>query len=220
MRITSKIDRILGVCEEQREQVKIRAKHVETIQEVVEKYENNITAMEDEVQLCEQSSKLFKSISDDRNKVAKEKIEQVLNYALSEIPLEQSYRAELVEVSSKRSGKELTVVLTDIDTGYTRGLRNQTGTWVKQLVSFILNMIVIKFSGKSLILVLDEVFSGIEDEKMIQTFGKILTSLAENENFQIFMVEHGKELDYIEGLVNIPIGIRDYQTGTEIMDMA
>ena len=217
MGITDRVNRILGACEEQREEIKIKQKHVETIEEVVERYKENIEKMEDEIQICEKTSKVFKSISDNRNKVAKEKIESVLNYALSEIPLEQNYRARIEEASSKRSGKELTIILTDTDTGYQRTLRNQTGTWVKQLISFILNMIIVKFSGASRVLILDEVFSGIEDYETIRTFGEILTSLADNEDFQIFMVEHGRELDTIEGFNNIPLGIKNYETGTEVM---
>lgn len=217
MGLTSRVDRMLEVCEEKREEVRIKKRHVETIEEVVQGYKDNIDEIESEIQLCEKTSELFKSISDTRNKVAKEKIEQVLNYALSEIPLEQKYRATLEESSSRRSGKELRIILTDTETGYQRGLRNQTGTWIKQLVSFILNMIVIKFSGSSRIMVLDEVFSGIEDYKTIKMFGEVLTSLAENEDFQIFMVEHGRELDNIDGINNIPLGIKDYERGTEVI---
>lgn len=212
-----RVTRVLTECNNRRDDVKITEGHVRTLENVVQGYIDDIEEKEKEIVLSEKTSKLLQSISDTRNKVAKEKIEGVLNYALSNIPLEQNYRAILEETSSRRSGRELAITLEDIETGYRRSLRNQTGTWVKQLVSFILTMIIVKFSGSSRVLVLDEVFSGMEDHKMIKVFGEILVSLAENEDFQIIMVEHGKELDELEGIKNIPLRIIDYDRGTEIV---
>jgi len=212
-----RVESILKECGERRENVKLMERQSETIQETVSKYEKDIEDKINERMLCEKSSTLFKSIANDRNREAKKQIEDVLNYALSSIPLEQNYIASIEEISSKRSGRELTVILTDRDTGYQRTLKNQTGTWIAQVVSFILTMIVIKFSGSSKIMVLDEVFTGMEDHDMINMFGKILVSLAKNEDFQLFMVEHRKELDAIEELTNIPLGIKGYEEGTVLV---
>jgi len=213
-----KVQRILKTCDERRDNIRLMARQAETMQRTVNRYEQDIKDKLGERMLCEKSSALFKQIADDRNQTAKQQIEDVLNYALNSIPLEQNYFARIEEVSSKRSGKEMTVVLTDRDTGYERSLRNQTGTWIAQVVSFILNMIIIKFSGSSKIMILDEKFTGMEDHGMIHMFGDILVSLARNENFQIYMVEHRKELDKIEGLNSITLGIEDYENGTVILD--
>lgn len=205
--LESRLQNVLSQCESYRDNVKVLKRQVETIEGVVDGYDNDIDKLRNEKMLSEKASTLFKQIADNRNKKAKEQIEKVLNYALSNIPLEQNYMATLDEVSSKRSGKELTVTLIDRDTGHSRSLRHQTGTWIAQVISFILTMIVIKFSNSSRLMILDEVFTGMEDHEMILDFGNILTSLAENEDFQIIMVEHRKELDTIEGITNIKFGL-------------
>lgn len=214
-----RVEGLLERCEEYREDVKLLDRQVNTIQETVTGYEEDIEEKLQEKLLCEKSSELFKKIADDTNKVAKEQIEDVLNYALGNIPLEQSYKASLEETESKRSGKELNIVLTDVETGHRRNLRSQTGTWVVQVISFILTMIVIKFNESSRVMVLDEVFTGMEDNEMIKVFSEILVSLAENEDFQIFMVEHRKELDDVEGVNNIPFEIENYEEGTKIAEI-
>jgi len=214
-----RVEGLLEQCEEYREDVKLLDRQVNTIQETVTGYEEDIEEKLQEKLLCEKSSELFKKIADDTNKVAKEQIEDVLNYALGNIPLEQSYKASLEETESKRSGKELNIVLTDVETGHRRNLRSQTGTWIVQVISFILTMIVIKFNESSRVMVLDEVFTGMEDNEMIKVFSEILVSLAENEDFQIFMVEHRKELDDVEGVNNIPFEIENYEEGTKIAEI-
>src|SRR5699024_6012956 len=211
-----RVEGLLEQCEKYREDVKLLDRQVNTIQETVTGYEEDIEEKLQEKLLCEKSSELFKKIADDTNKVAKEQIEDVLNYALGNIPLEQSYKASLEETESKRSGKELNIVLTDVETGHRRNLRSQTGTWIVQVISFILTMIVIKFNESSRVMVLDEVFTGMEDNEMIKVFSEILISLADNEDFQIFMVEHRKELDDVEGVNNIPFVIENYEEGTKI----
>lgn len=213
-----KVESILKECDNRRESVKLLRRQSETIENTVKKYESDIEDKTNERMLCEKASTLFKSIADDRNREAKKQIEEVLNYALSSIPLEQNYVARLEEVASKRSGKELTVILTDRDTGYERTIKNQTGTWIAQVISFILTMIIIKFSGSSRIMILDEVFTGMEDREMVHMFGDILTALAKNEGFQLFMVEHRKELDGVEGIKRIPLGIEDYEDGTVVLN--
>jgi|SRR5699024_2174009 len=213
-----KVESILERCEDYRDNLRLLKRQVDTMEDTVNGYDEDIESLMKENLMCEKTSELFKKITDVRNKEAKEQIEDVLNYALSNIPLEQKYRATLEETESKRSGKELKIVLTDIETGFQRNLKDQTGTWVVQVISFILTMIVIKFSGSSRVMVLDEVFTGMEDHEMIKIFGDILVSLAENEDFQIFMVEHRKELDTIEGVQNIHLQIEEYEEGTKIMD--
>ena len=211
------VEDILSRCDGFREDIKLLERQVDTIQETVDEYHKDVGEKMNEKMLCDKSSELFKNITDERNKVAKEQIEEVLNYALSNIPLEQSYKASLEETESKRSGKELNIVLTDLETGHQRKLKSQTGTWIVQVISFILTMIVIKFSDSSRVMLLDEVFTGMEDNEMIKVFGKILVSLAENEGFQVFMVEHRSELDNIEEIKNKEFAIEDYEQGTKIL---
>lgn len=211
------VESILEKCDGFREDVKLLKRQADTIEESVDEYEQDLEDKSAEKLLCEKSSLLFKKIADDRNKSAKEQIEKVMNYALSNVPLEQNYKATLEEKESKRSGKEMRIVLTDIDTGYERDLKDQTGTWIVQIISFILTMIILKFNESSRVMILDEVFTGMEDYEMIKIFGDILVSLSENEDFQLFMVEHRSELDRVEDIKSIPLRIEDYNEGTKVV---
>lgn len=212
------IDNILNECNNRRENVKLLEKQTETMQATIDRYEKDIEEKLNERMLCEKASAMFKRIANDKNKEAKKQIEEVLNYALNNIPLEKEYIATIEESASSKSGREMIVVLTERETGYQRTVRNQTGTLVAQLVSFILTLIVIKFSGSSRLMILDEVFTGMEDYDMIKVLGNILVSLAKNEDYQIFMIEHRKELDQIDEIYNIPLALNDYEEGTVLAD--
>lgn len=163
------------------------------------------------------AAEAFKKIADTRNEEAKAVLEDVLNWALDNIDLEQRYSARLDERDSGRSGKEMVIVLVDKDTGNERTLRNQTGTAISQIVSFLMNIIVIKFSGATRIMVLDEVFSGLSDIETVRMFGEILVALAENEDFQFIMVEHEKELREVEGINKIQLAIKKYEDGLVVV---
>ena len=192
-----------------------RAKEIQrdTVRETVQGYEKDIERLNEKEVNYGKAAEAFKKIADTRNEEAKATLEDVLNWALENIDLEQRYSARLEEKDSGRSGKELVIVLTDKDTGFERTLRNQTGTAISQIVSFLMNIIVIKFSGASRIMVLDEVFSGLSDIETVRMFGEILVALAENEDFQFIIVEHEKELREVEGINKINLAIKKYEDG-------
>lgn len=192
-----------------------RAKEIQrdTVSDTVTGYETDLTRLrEDEINYGK-AVEVFKTISDDRSEGAKRTLEEVLNWALSNIKLEQRYEARLDERDSGRSGKELVITLRDLDTGYERTLRNQSGTAVAQIVSFLVNIIVIKLSGSSRIMVMDEVFSGLQDKETILMFGDIMVALARNEGFQFIIVEHKSLLAQVEGIETINLKIDTYEEG-------
>lgn len=157
----------------------------------------------------------FSRISTEKAVSAKEELEQVLNWALSNIEMEQNYSAEIVE-TDRGSNRGLSIVLYDTDTGYARDIEEQSGTALAQMISFLMLVIVIKFSGCSRIMILDEVFSGVDDENTVRMFGEILVALAENEGFQFIYVEHQNILDEILGMNVIDVVQKKYKDGTII----
>lgn len=214
-------ERVGSVMEEVLElRSNFRAKEIQrdTIKETVNEYEQDIEKLTISEINYGKASEAFKRIADSRNAEAVATLEDVLNWALDNIKLEQRYEARLEERDSSRSGKEMVIILRDLDTGRERSLRNQTGTAISQIISFLMNIIVIKFSGSTRIMVLDEVFSGLQDKETIQMFGEILVALSNNEGFQFILVEHKSELGEVEGVKQINLRLNEYEKGLEVVE--
>lgn len=143
---------------------------------------------------------LYSKVTNERNASAKELLEDVLNNALEQVPLASKYEAHLFEPATTKAMKDLYIRLLDLSSNNERGLLTGSGTMVAQMMSFLMSAIVLKFSGKRKIMILDEVFTGFEDEDAIVTFGEILVALAKNEGFQFIIIEHKHELRNVEGI--------------------
>lgn len=171
----------------------------------VEDYSGKIIALEDrEVTLLE-VAQLCQSIAQSKNQEAKEILEEVLNHALQQVELDANYTAHLIQPETKRAVRGLYIKLVEEETGKERTPLTSTGTMVAQLISLLMTIIIIKFSGKRRILVLDEVMSGFSGLHSIPTFGNFLVTLAENEGFQIILVEHKEQLAEVEGIKNVSV---------------
>lgn len=166
-----------------------------------------------EIETLEKSLKLFKEISDERNKSAKEAMETVVNWSLSKIFTNQSYDVKIKEDSDARSGKIMEIYLIDNHSGKSRSLKHQLGTAMVQIISFLMMLTVIKFAGSSKVLILDEIFSGLEDKEAITMFSEILVSLAKNEGFQIFIVEQNSLISDNDDFVRINVALENQDDG-------
>lgn len=159
---------------------------------------------------------VFKKITTEKSDDAKNTLEGVLNWALSNIKFEQEYEARIIESTRGVTGKELSIELTDKNTGHKRSVRDQSGTALAQIISFLMLVITIKFSGKTRIVVLDEVFSGLEDPETLGMFFSIMVALSKNEDFQFILVEHAQQIATIPGVDVIELELTDYEKGTVI----
>lgn len=168
-------------------------------------YSNKIIELENrEISLLE-VAQLCQSIAHNKNQEAKEVLEEVLNHALEQIELDAEYTAHLLQPETKRAVRGLYIKLVEEESGEERTPLTSTGTMVAQLISLLMTIIVIKFSGRRKVLVLDEVLSGFSGLHSIPTFGNFLVTLAENEGFQIIMVEHKEQLAEVDGIHNISV---------------
>ena len=199
------------------EDIKINIKGKERVQSNIkselDKMVNRKFLLDEQIAIDTQSVEVFKSVVDNRNASAKEKIESMLNFALSHIPLENQYTLTIDELNTKRSGREFSIKLLDKKANKLRGIRTQSGTAVAQLISFLMRVVVISFSGARRLLVIDENLSGFQDKETIRMFGEILVSLAKNEDFQIIMVEHKSEFNSVPGLHNYQLEKPSYKEG-------
>lgn len=189
---------------------------IDNLRENLAQFGVDLTNLEADEVLHQKVLLTFKEISDTRNQEGKAMLESVLNWALSNIPLEQRYEASLQE-SVRGTKKELSIVLRDMDTGLVRNLKNQSGTALVQIISFLMNIIVIMLSNSSRVMLLDECFSGLQDQETITMFGEILVALARNEGFQFIMVEHKSELSVVEGITAITAQLNSYEDGVQFI---
>lgn len=213
-----RVEDMFDSLNEYKNNVRSKEIQIETLKDLVNGHDQYIEELNVKEMNYKKATEVFKKISDTRNEEAKEVLEDVLNWALENIDLEQNYVARLEEKESGRSGKELSIILIDTDTGRERSIRSQTGTAIAQIVSFLMNIIIIKFSGSSKIMVLDEVFSGLQDKETIRMFGEILVALSVNEGFQFIIVEHKSDLSDIEGIDKIKLSLTDYSKGLEVVN--
>lgn len=165
-----------------------------TLEQEFERFARNIEDKEEQIQVKMMASSVIKRLVDDRTEVAYTKIEEVLNWALSQVPLKQRYQIRINDFEDKRFGRGVTFDLVDIDTKRVRSIKNQTGTAISQIVSFLLSVVIIAMSGSSRVMVLDERFSGLDDEESIKNFSDILQALSENEGFQFHIVEQNRDI--------------------------
>lgn len=162
---------------------------------------------------------VINNIVDTRTDVVLDKLKNTIDNALSLVPLTNNYVIEILENETKRSGRELHVKLLDTEANKVRGLRTSSGTAVAQLVSFVMRIVLVGFSEHRKILLIDENFSGFQDKEAISIFGSILVALAEQEDFQIILVEHKSEFNNVEGVKNIVLERPNYKTGVRIAEI-
>jgi hypothetical protein len=204
--IKTKLD---GIRTEQVIQDRLRSVHEANI----EKFGLQSEEKEKAFEILEKALKIFQKVSDERNKTAKEALETVINWALSKIFTDQSYEMKIEEYNDARSGKTMEVYLIDTNTGKSRSLKLQTGTALAQIVSFLMLLTVIKFADASKVLMLDEVFSGLEDTDAVLMFSDILTSLAKNEGFQIIIVEQNSLISDNPEFKRVNVALENYSEG-------
>lgn len=212
MNVLSEVQRIRKTHQLSLRDVHGKEAQVETVREMLDRFGAQLEELSHQEVLHQKVLLTFKEISDQRTAEGKEILENVLNWALSNIPLEQRYEAQLQE-SMRGTKKEMSIILRDLDTGHIRNLKNQSGTALVQIISFLMNVIVIILSGSSRTMVLDECFSGLQDQETITMMGEILVALSRNENFQFIMVEHKSELGTVAGIRQIRASLTEYEQG-------
>lgn len=218
--LEGKITGIFDKLEDLRVTIKGKERLEQSVQADLDRYVERKNKLDELQRIDSESIEVFKSVIDGRNKSAKDKLESMLNFALSYIPLENNYTIKLEEFDTKRSGREFSIKLFDKNANKLRGVRTQSGTAITQLVSFLVRVVVISFSGARRVLLIDENLSGFQDKETIRMFGEILVALAENENFQILMVEHKSEFNEVPGMYNYRLAREGYDKGVILKEVA
>lgn len=184
------------------------------------RYETQIRQIMDDIEVLEKTSEFLKGMVDTRTAEAYDRIEETMNWCLSKVPLKQNYEISINEFEDKRYGRGVALDLIDKDTKKVRTVKNQTGTAISQIVSFLLSVVIIAISDSSRIMVMDELFSGLDDKESIRNFSDILVALTENEGFQFHVVEQNRDIASNAEVNVIPLDLEENSStrGLEIVD--
>jgi len=214
--VDKKLQSIKEAMNKLREDKKRSEFALENSEKLCKRYEDAMLEGVEADALYKNVMELYSKVTNERNASAKELLEDVLNKTLEQVPLASKYEAHLFEPATTKAVKDLYIRLLDLSSNNERGLLTGSGTMVAQMMSFLMSAIVLKFSGKRKIMILDEVFTGFEDEDAIVTFGEILVALAKNEGFQFIFIEHKHELSNVEGIIEYNFVKETYERGLEL----
>lgn len=192
---------------------------LETYKEQINIYDLKIQEQKDLENLYYQASQIYSQITRTRTQEIKIMLENVLNIALKYIPMDSIYEAEIIGPDYTKVNPRVEIRLVDTETGHHRTPLIGTGTMLAQLISFLMSVIVLKFSNARRIMILDEVLSGFYNEESIRVFGDILVALSEREGFQFITVEHKSELEKVEGAYIIEVEKNNYEDGLTIKEI-
>lgn len=162
-------------------------KRDETLKELEEKSK---TLREMEVKLANmfEASSLLATVSDDTTTSVLDFITGVINKALAEIFPYDTRRVYLEKKLHAGTHPHIVVILETGD-GHKRNLTLQSGTGIRQIVSFLFTISLIEIRKGRRLLIMDELLSGVHEEakKIILDIVQIFAG----EGFQFVMVEYG-----------------------------
>lgn len=219
MNLRDRINKLNEFHTEQLDVLNGKKMTLQSHQIAIERFNESIEETRFKIELNDKSIIVLSNLVDTKTADVLDKLKKTIDNALSVVPLTNEYTIHITENETKRSGKELHIKLFDREANKPRGLRTASGTAVAQLVSFIIRIVLIGFSDKRKILIVDENFSGFQDKETINMFGSVLTSLAEQEGFQIIMVEHKSEFLNVPKIKNIILEKENYLEGVVVKDI-
>lgn len=216
MNIQDKVFALRARVEKEKETIVGKELSLKSHQIAIDRFNHQISDSKEKIVLNTESVVVLDNLINMKNEELLGTIKATINEALESVPLTNDYDILLMENNTKKSGNELSVKLLDKEANKQRGLRSSSGTGVAQLVSFIMRIVLIGYSDARRILIVDENFSGFQDQETINIFGAVLTTLAEQENFQIIMVEHKSEFLNVPKIKNVLLKKERYLEGVVI----
>lgn len=151
----------------------------------IEKLSSDIQVQEEYIEKFKMAKKAIQKITDERNKGAKSSIKELVNKGLISILQKHSYNLEIHDDDRGDNQKITDIQLISVETGKPR----KVGTAVKQVTSLIFIISLLEIAQSSKFIILDEYLSGASGETA-DKLSNVLAAIAENNNFQFFVVNH------------------------------
>lgn len=149
---------------------------------------NQIIEINESIRVLQDVQKVLSTISDDNLTTTLDHVTDVINKALSQI-----FQNDIRRVSLRKElygGKNSHIVLELVNgQGQTRDIVLQSGTGLRQTVSFLYTLAMIEISGGRKLVVMDEILSGVHPKAKAILID--LMKIFEEEGFQFIVVEYG-----------------------------
>lgn len=177
----------------------------------IELLEKEYKEQEDYIIKFKKAKKVIQKITDTRNEGAKKYIKDVVESGLTTILEEKVYKLEITDNDRGDSQKITDINLISIETGKPR----KVGTAVKQITSILFIVSLLEMADSSRVLVLDEYLSGASGETA-KKLSDVLVALSNNNEFQIFIVNHVLEISENPEVERIYLVNKGGKTGLKI----
>lgn len=153
-----------------------------------EKIQETIAGLEKKYVDMLEAQQLLSTISEENSNKVLSYITSIINRALSELFPHDTRRVYLEKTLHANQHAHINVVLETSD-GRKRDLTIQSGTGLRQVISFLFVLSLIEIRKGRRLLMMDELLSGLHPEAK-SVVKRIMTIFAE-EGFQFVMVEYG-----------------------------
>lgn len=183
----------------------IKANIDNNIESLMSKYKEK----EEYLENFKKAVKVVQRITDKRNEV-KEYIRKTVEQSLSVVLGSTMYNLDIID-GDRGENKFTDIQFISTITGKPR----KVGTAVKQLTSLIFMISLLEISGSSKVLALDEYLGGASEETA-KRLSSILVNLAKDYDFQIFIVNHVKEISDNEEFIRIYLEKENDKEGLKI----
>lgn len=161
---------------------------LEKVKAQIDELSERIDGMNSQYLNMLEAQQLLATVSDENTTAVLDYITSIINRTLGELFPHDNRRIYLEKSMFGGQHPHINIKLTGTD-GHTRDLQLQTGTGLRQVISFLFILSFIEVRKERRLLIMDEILSGLHPEaKRIVT--DIIQIFAE-EGFQFAMVEYG-----------------------------
>ena len=170
-------------------QIELDSKHRKKVVEDIVKLESDISDMEMKYEVMLEAQQLLSTVSDDNTTATLDYITSVINKTLAEAFPHDVRRIFLKPRLHAGQYPHIGVVL-ETGSGKQRSFTLQTGTGLRQLVSFLFTICLIEVRGGRKLVVMDELLSGVHPSCK-EILKEIMRIFASN-GYQFVIVEYGE----------------------------
>lgn len=163
-------------------------KQAQELKERIEAMQSKLTDMRNQYCVMVEAQQLLATVSDNNTTAVLDYITGIVNKALSEIFPHDSRRIFLEKKMHNNQYAHINIKLSGTG-GKTRDLTLQSGTGLRQVISFLFVLSTIEIRKGRRFMVMDEILSGLHPEAK-RIVMDIMQIFAE-EGFQFMMVEYG-----------------------------
>jgi hypothetical protein len=149
-----------------------------------------VADLQSEYDIMLEAQQLLSTVSDENANRVLVYMQSVINRVLGELFKYDTPRIQLDKYLWQGQKPHITVQLIT-ESGEKRDLVFQTGTGLRQIISFLFTLCLIEIYKGRKLLIMDEILNGLHSEAK-KAIGEIM-KIFEEEGFQFIMVEHGMD---------------------------